>query len=68
MTRVQNPGKVEACPECRSSDIRARKHKPYICDDCGTEFEEPIKRRRLANPELTGLAKKLWEANPGEWP
>ena len=72
---------IEACPECDASNIelnspggisgpKGTSSKRYRCHDCGTHFDEPIKRKPLSsrNAGRSGLSKKLMEADPEEWP
>jgi len=71
-----NEETVQSCPECDASQIRPRRPgKPdsrsrvdaqWVCNDCGTRFDDPIERPSrgvFGTIPHSGLARELWDAN-----
>ena len=70
---------VTVCPECDTTDISRRLHKPsqagrpeadYRCNRCGHWFDDPDEREAQSSGkprEGTG-ARTLWEMDPDAWP
>lgn len=64
--------KVQACPECDETKIYHRRSEPrehpYKCQKCGTEFDDPVRRKAHPSGGRRGdsLASKLANNNPDE--
>ena len=72
---------TDACPKCDSSSFNLvsagghtsydRHTEKYRCCDCAHRFETPNTRDRKSSEKchgLSGSAKKLFDANPEDWP
>jgi len=69
---------VHVCPECDAASMQRNTQTPrgnqnttkWRCGDCGFKTDEPVirKKRGTHGNTVSGLAKKLLDADPDEWP
>jgi len=69
-------GEVAACPGCDSASIEVRTPSNmrtngddtyrYYCPDCGTGYDEYVTRERRRGSYVSGMAKRLSDADPDE--
>ena len=62
-----------ACPHCDrapvdviTGSLSTSPDAAYRCHSCGRHFDEPVRRPRRSGKSLTGLAKRLYEADVDE--
>lgn len=70
MKIVLDDHEVAACPECEAAAVQTRDSSPtrdrYRCGRCGASFDTFDVRERRGHDGLSGMARRLLEADPDD--